>query len=211
MDNTEKLLDFYEVDAEYIAYLLKFDKRVPYVDYSEKSNYDKFLCGIVLSINGHDYFAPVSSFKKPQRTNFIIQNEQGEAVSSIRFSFMVPVPSSVITAKIIKDVPSPEYRRLLNEELRFCQANSNVIRRTAKNVYNTVTGNKDPMMVKNCCDFKKLEEACAAYIKENEKATDKPPKKLTIEQRLAKGKERIAENDKNNPKNPAKKTDINRD
>jgi|GEM_PF-5817076 len=31
----DKQLDFYEVNADYIAYLLKFDSKVPHVDYSE--------------------------------------------------------------------------------------------------------------------------------------------------------------------------------
>ena len=161
----EKTLDFYEVDAKYISYLLGFDSKVPKVDYSAVSGHDKFLCGIVLSINGHDYFAPISSFTTPQRTNMIIKNEQGKAISSIRFSFMIPIPPNVVSVKRIKDEPSPEYRRLLNYELRFCQRNANTIFRLAKYVYNTVVGNNDPIMVKNCCDFKKLESACAEYAK----------------------------------------------
>ena len=69
----DRQLDFYEVNAEYIAYLMRFDAKVPYVDYTAESGHDKFLCGIVLSVNGHDYFAPISSFNTPQRTNMIIR------------------------------------------------------------------------------------------------------------------------------------------
>jgi protein AbiQ len=159
----DKQLDFYEVSADYISYLLRFDSKVPRVDYSATSKHDKFLCGIVLSVNGHDYFAPISSFTTPQRTNMIIKNEEGKTLSSIRFSFMIPVPPNVVVAKRIKDEPSPTYRRLLDWELNFCQRNSKAIYRLAKLVYNTVVNNKDPIMVKNCCDFKKLEDACAEY------------------------------------------------
>ena len=158
-------LDFYEVNADYIEYLLRFDPKVPKVNYSETGKHDKFLCGIVLAVNGHDYFAPISSFATRQRTNLIIKNEDGRAISSIRFSFMIPVPPSVVSIKRIKDEPSPEYRRLLDLELRFCQKNSKAIHRLAKFVYNTVIENKDSIMVKNCCDFKKLEAACAEYFK----------------------------------------------
>ncbi|MDR1736947.1 MAG: type III toxin-antitoxin system ToxN/AbiQ family toxin [Oscillospiraceae bacterium] len=52
-----------------------------------------------------------------------------------------------------------------DKELNYCKRNSSAIYRTAKFVYNTVTENKDPVMVKNCCDFKKLEAACAEYCK----------------------------------------------
>ena len=159
----DKQLNFYEVSADYISYLLRFDSKVPRVDYSAISKHDKFLCGIVLSVNKHDYFAPISSFITPQHTNMIIKNEEGKALSSIRFSFMVPVPPNVIVVKRIKEEPSPEYRRLLDWELRFCQNNAKAIYRLAKFVYNTVVENKDPIMVKNCCDFKKLEAACVEY------------------------------------------------
>ncbi|MCL1808385.1 MAG: type III toxin-antitoxin system ToxN/AbiQ family toxin [Clostridiales bacterium] len=94
----------------------------------------------------------------------IIKNEEGKILSSIRFSFMIPIPPNVVVAKRIKDEPSLEYRRLLNWELQYCQKNSKAIYRLAKFVYNTVVNNMDPIMVKNCCNFKKLEAACAEYI-----------------------------------------------
>ena len=160
----DKQLNFYEVSADYITYLSQFDSKVPHIDYSKTRQHDKFMCGIVLSVNGHDYFAPISSFAVAQRTNMIIKNEKGKPISSVRFSFMIPVPPGVATIKSIKDEPSHEYRRLLNLELRFCQRNANAIHRTAKHIHNIVVNGKDPMMAKNCCDFSKLELACIKYL-----------------------------------------------
>ena len=71
-----------------------------------------------------------------QRTNMVIINEKGKPISSIRFSFMIPVPSGVVTVKSIKNKPSPEYRRLLDLELRFCRKNEKAIRRMAKHIHN---------------------------------------------------------------------------
>jgi len=156
-------LDFYEISADYIAYLIKFDSKVPYINYSDTGQYDKFMCGIVLTVNGHEYFAPISSFAVQQRTNMVIKNENGKPISSIRFFFMIPVPTGVVTVKSIKDEPSPEYRRLLDLELRYCRKNAKSIHRRAKHIYNTVVNNKDPMMVKNCCDFSKIESVCSNY------------------------------------------------
>lgn len=161
----DKQLYFYEVRADYISYLLQVDSKVPRVDYSATSEHDKFLCGIVLYVNGHDYFAPISSFTTPQHTNMIIKNEQGKAISSLRFSFMIPIPARAVSVKNFDNEPSKDYRRLLDLELRFCKKNIKTIHRLAKFVYNTVVENKDPIMVKNCCNFKKLEFACAEYIK----------------------------------------------
>ena len=76
---------------------------------------------------------------------------------------MIPVPSGVITVKSIKNESSPEYRRLLDLELRFCRKNEKAIRRMARHIHNSVTNGKDPIMAKNCCDFGKLEAACAEY------------------------------------------------
>lgn len=162
MDNQ---LNFYHVDADYISYLLRFDSRVPKVDYSATNAHDKFLCGIVLNVNDHDYFAPVSSFRTKQRTNIIIKDVNDKDVASIRFSFMIPVPPEVISVKRIADEPSTKHRILLNMELQFCRRNANAIYSRAGFVYNAVTVKKDPLMVKNCCDFKKLETACAEYSK----------------------------------------------
>jgi len=165
----DKPLDFYQIDADYILYLLKFDSRVPKIDYSASSAYEKFLCGIVLSIHGHDYFAPISSFKTPQRTNMIIKDANGKDVSSIRFSFMIPVPPGVLSIKRIADEPSPKYRILLDMELQYCRRNAKTIYSRAKFVYDSVTVKKDPLMLKNCCDFKILEIACSEYIKNDSK------------------------------------------
>jgi len=162
MDNQ---LNFYQIDVNYIAYLLEHDSRVPKVDYSDVNAHDKFLCGIVLKVNGNDYFAPISSFRTSQRTNIIIKDDNGKDVASIRFSFMIPVPHDVVTLKRIADEPSQQYRILLNMELRFCRRNTNAIYSRARFVYDSVTVKKDPLMVKNCCDFKVLEAACAEYVK----------------------------------------------
>ena len=156
-------LKFYEVDAAYINYLLKVDKCVPHVNYTTENAHDKFLCGIVLYINNYDYFAPISSFATPQRTNVIIRNTKGRILSSIRLSFMIPIPSGVATLKDIDAEPSQSYKFLLFNELRFCNKNADYIRQRAKIVYDAVTVKKIPLMIKNCCDFKALEAACDKY------------------------------------------------
>ena len=54
----DKQLDFFQVDAAYISYLLKYDSRVPKVDYSAVSAHEKFLCGIgkcMVMITSHLY------------------------------------------------------------------------------------------------------------------------------------------------------------
>jgi protein AbiQ len=159
-------LKFYEVNADYIEYLSKFDRRVPRIDYSSVSTHDKFLCGIVLKVSEHNYFAPISSFTTPQRTNIIIKNTKGRALSSIRFSFMIPIPKGAVTLKDISGEQSKSYKFLLNTELQFCNRNAEHIRQRAKSIYDTVLSGRNLVMIKNCCNFKVLEAACAEYEKE---------------------------------------------
>lgn len=160
-------LQFYEVDVAYINYLSKIDSRVPHVDYSATSMHDEFLCGIVLTISGHDYFAPISSFITQQRTNILIRNTQGRVLASIRLSFMIPIPPGIATLKDIDAEQSQNYKFLLYNELRFCNKNADYIRQRAKIIYDAVTEKKNPFMMKNCCDFIALETACCRYKQSN--------------------------------------------
>jgi len=89
-------INFYDVNKEYIQYLKMFDSKIPNIDYSK---HEKFVCGIVLQINGFNYFAPIPSFNKQQKTNILILNENGNPISSIRFSFMFPAPDEVLYRK----------------------------------------------------------------------------------------------------------------
>jgi protein AbiQ len=161
----QEQLNFYEVDANYIAYLMTFDTHVPRVDYSEQSAHNKFLCGVVLSIREYNYFAPVSSFRVPQRTNVIIRDNSGNGISSVRLSFMVPAPSDVLSVKSISGEPSAPYRNLLNMELNYCRKNANAIYSRARFIYNAVVVKKDPFIAEKCCDFERLERACLEYAK----------------------------------------------
>jgi len=121
-------LKFYDVEQQYIRYLQQWDTRIPHLSGTRN---EKFACGIVLEINGHQYFAPISSFREQQRSNIVIQNNEGHAVGSVRFRFMFPI--TVWQAKV-KDFAKEDakYRELLREELAFCNKHRERIRKKAK-------------------------------------------------------------------------------
>lgn len=162
-------LNFYTVDLDYVSYLKKIEmdkrgfSRVPNMEYGDKRK-PKFLCGIVLEINGVDYYVPVTSYKQQKPDNFLIQAVNGQVVSSLRFNYMFPVPITRLTERTIATEPDRAYRALLSQELRYCIKNQEAIRHLAERTYKRVLLGKNPGLVANSCDFLLLEEACRNYI-----------------------------------------------
>jgi len=145
-------LKFYDIDENYIDYLKTFDHQVPNIRYNK---FNKFFCGIVLQVGQYNYFAPVTSLTKQQRTNFLIY-DKGRVISSIRFSFMIPAFPEVLTLKDFSKQPQT-YRDLLNAEIKYCNQKVDKIYKKAKQVYKIGTNRSHPLSY-TCCDFKLLEE-----------------------------------------------------
>ena len=162
-------LKFYEVEKEYLKYLKENgDEKIPNFDY-EKHN--KFYCGIVLTINNFNYFAPVSSYNQKVHTSFLIMDKDTVSkeeipISSLRFSFMFPCPIECLNQK---DFSKEElkYQMLLMKELNYCNKNVGKIKKKANEVYKL--GLKEGSRKRfNIIDFKKLEEKCLEYMNSKE-------------------------------------------
>lgn len=158
--NPSDSLNFYDIDINYINYLKNFEPKVPDIKYNK---HDKFMCGVVLKIDDIDYFAPISSFCDKQRTNFIILNENGRPISSIRFSFMLPAHQSLLKLRDFSK-EDEKYRYLLLQEYKYCNKHKEEIYRKARYVYKRVISGYDKMMAKNCCNFKLLESKYREYL-----------------------------------------------
>ena len=161
-------LDFFTVDYSYVEYLQKAEtaarsfSRVPNMNYGSGRK-QKFLCGIVLSINSANYYVPVSSYKLKKPDNFLIFADNGEVVSSLRFNYMFPVPEEALSKRIINTEPDLKYKALLSQELRYCIRNQEEIWHLAERTYKRVLLGKNPGLVFNSCDFHLLEEKCAEW------------------------------------------------
>lgn len=163
-------LKFYEVDGEYIKYLKEnADDKIPNLEYE---NHKKFFCGIVLTINNFNYFAPVSSYNKKAHTVFLIMDKDRKTkelkpISSLRFSFMFPCPIEYLNQKDFSK-EEEKYKNLLIKELHYCNENREKIKKLANMVYKLGLNERSRERF-NICDFKKLEEKCLEYInlKEN--------------------------------------------
>ncbi|MCI7797332.1 MAG: type III toxin-antitoxin system ToxN/AbiQ family toxin [Mollicutes bacterium] len=176
-------LKFYEVNIDYVNLLKEKEKekrgvtKIPNIEY-ENSN--KFLCGVVMQVDGLDYFAPVSSNKQKFGTSILITDNKGEVKSSIRFSFMFPVPKNLVTPKDFSKLSKSDYS-LVVKEAKFCKKNSEKIETFAKKIYSKY--NKYSKFEKrteyqenflsNCGDFKLYEEICKLCITKEKEQEEK--------------------------------------
>ncbi|MHC1696135.1 MAG: type III toxin-antitoxin system ToxN/AbiQ family toxin [Eubacteriales bacterium] len=156
------MLKFYDVNDEYVKYLKTVDDKIPDVKY-DKNN--KFVCGIVLEINGINYYAPISHFNKPQRTNLPIYDKKERVIATIRFCFMFPAPLSVLTIKDFSKIGlyDKKYSDLLLNEYTYCKKIEKQIYEKALAVYK-IGCNPNHVFYDTCCKFINLESAYLKYI-----------------------------------------------
>lgn len=184
-------LCFYLVDSQYVQHLKQHEisqrgfSRVPNVEY-EQGRKPKFLCGVVLQVNGFDYFVPVSSYKIKQPDNFVIRVHD-KVVSSLRFNYMIPCPQDTLKMRDFTAEPDLKYRLLLVNELDYCRKHQAQICRAAERTYFRVTQKLNVNLVKNSCDFRLLEHACLEYT---ERQSQK--KQLSFTERLAAAKDKAS-------------------
>ena len=160
MDN----IKLYEVNAKYVNYLTAFAPHLFHNKAAGQSNDRKYI-GVVLTVNGMDYFAPLSSFKAkhakmPEAVDFIkIKN-----YAVININNMFPVPNGLAHYVDISKERNPKYKSLLLAEYRAIKAMQEKIRKNAKIVYtHKLENGNTTALAKRCNDFLLLEDACKKY------------------------------------------------
>lgn len=172
-----KHLLFYRIPLDYVNYLRKFETSIrgfspiPFVDYQVQNRREKFFCGIVMQINDHQYYVPVSSkvIDKPH-TFYLYGEGKRRRIAALRFDYMFPVPENLIQEFSIDAEPDRQYRGLLKKELRACRQNEGVIRECALHTYLEVLAPVREHQHNNrehSCNFRLLEGACDIYRQEH--------------------------------------------
>lgn len=154
-------LKIYRIREGYIEYLHNIDKRVQY-NKGERRPY----LGVVLEIGQHKYFVPMESPKpnhKNIKNNVHIMRIDGGKYGLLGFNNMVPAKDFFLVSFDIAKEPDARYRNLLWNQLNFCNAHREEIRKHARKTYEGVTVKQTPFLVKNCCDFKLLEQEYVKY------------------------------------------------
>ena len=156
-------LKLYRVDDAYVNYLHGFDNRVQF-NKCQRRPY----VGVVFSINGYQYFAPLESPKpnhKNIKTSDNIMKLRGGELGLIGFNNMIPVNASSLMLIRLSDEPDLKYRELLVNQLTYCNQHRDQIEKHALRTYYGVTLEKRPFLVKISCDFSRLENALSLYKK----------------------------------------------
>ncbi len=160
MDN----IKLYEVDEKYIDYLVPM---APHLFQNKKpgqKNSRKYI-GVVLMVNGYEYFAPLSSFKdKHEHMQESLDFLKVKKYAVINLNNMFPVPNGVYSYVDIAKEQNPKYKALLLNEYRHIRSMQEKIRKNAVNLYNHKNKNgNSTALAKRCNDFKRLEIACKEY------------------------------------------------
>lgn len=162
-------LEFFHIDEGYITFLHTIDNRVQL----NKCEHRPYI-GIVLQINGVNYYAPLESPKpshqKMKNGGPVMKIDEGK-LGLIGFNNMVPVSSRYLLSFDINEIEDEQYRNLLRKQLTYCRKYKNVIYTRADNTYKKAVSGDVPFYRKVCCDFKKLEASYMLY-KKKRKTTD---------------------------------------
>ena len=157
-------LKIYEINAAYINYLVPYAPHLFHNRQQGQANERKYI-GIVLQVNGLDYFAPLSSFKpKHRRMKEGLDFVKIKDYAVINLNNMFPVPLLECRYVNFETVRDPKYKSLLLAEYRFIKSIQEKIRKNANTLYKhkQVNGDKTPL-AKRCNDFALLETMCKKY------------------------------------------------
>lgn len=158
MDN----IRFYEIRTQYIDYLVPYAPHLFHNSKKGQANQRKYI-GIVLQVNGMDYFAPLSSFKpKHEGMDFI----KVLRYAVINLNNMFPVPPSERVYVDFVAIKDPSYKSLLLAEYRYIKSIQTKIQKNAVTLYNhKLTKGNSTSLARRCNDFSLLEAKCKCYKK----------------------------------------------
>lgn len=172
-----KKLKLYIVDNDYAKYLHSFDNRVMYWS-SKDYKTDRKYIGVVLTINGFKYFAPLSSPKdsdyyykdgaKLIKKNTIpiirLVTDKDVLLGKIKLGNMIPVKDEYITLYDIAAETDTKYKDLVMDEMVCVRKCKDEILKNARVLYNQkAKGYTNINYLNSTIDFKKLEAACLKY------------------------------------------------
>lgn len=167
-------MDFklYKVDMKYIRNLHNIDDKVLSVS-PQAGKDNRVFVGIVVICGVHKYCIPLSSPKKKHMKmknsmDFSKIEVNGNLLGVLNFNLMIPIEEEqlqlVDTTVFKRDRENIRYyKRLCEQELEWCQKNSEVICNKANVLYKKCLSNENFSGKERCLNFLKLEAECRKY------------------------------------------------
>jgi protein AbiQ len=163
-------LSFFRVEPSYVDFLRQEDGRVPFASGIKAR---RPFVGIVLAVNGIDYYAPLTSpkvkhLKMKNQVDFLKINEG--KWGAINLNNMIPVvPASLLKVDLkIRPDDAPDeqaYKTLLANQLSWCNQHRDHIRAQAVKLHSLIiSGEARPELSKRCCNFSLDEQRCTAWV-----------------------------------------------
>lgn len=162
----------YKVDMKYIRNLHNIDDKVLSVSpQTGKSN--RVFVGIVVVCGIHNYCIPLSSPKVKHKNmknsmDFSKIEVEGEFLGVLNFNLMIPIEEKQLQMIDItihkRDRENIKvYKRLCQQELKWCQENSETVCNKANVLYRKYMSGEEFSGRKRCLNFHKLETECRKY------------------------------------------------
>ena len=159
MDN----IKLYEINPAYVRYLVPHAPHLFQNKQAGQHNERKYI-GVVLTVNGMDYFAPLSSFKdKHRRMQEGLDFIKIKNYAVINLNNMFPVPAGQYNYVDISKERNPKYKSLLLAEYRYIKSIQEKIRKNAATLYQLKAKGPSSPLTKRCNDFLALETLCKDY------------------------------------------------
>lgn len=157
-------ISFYEIDETYIDYLAQFAPHLFHNKQAGQQNERKYI-GVLLTINGYDYFAPLSSFKpKHAKMKEALDFLKIGDYAVINLNNMFPAAKKHCHFVDFSKEHNPQYKKLLESEYRIIRVRQDKILKNAVTLYNHRIKNGDTTgLGRRCNDFKLLEEKAKLY------------------------------------------------
>ena len=160
---------FYNITDDYIAFLRTFDTKV-----AENKHEARPYVGVVLEINGVNYYAPFTSPKpkhqKMKNGKDFRKINQG-IYGAINFNNMIPVVAEALIEIDINNMDDEKYKNLLLNQLNYVRADKKQIEKVASELHTLLLKSDDELskydlqVKQRCCNIKLLEEKFLNYKK----------------------------------------------
>ena len=161
-------MNLYKVDIEYYNYLHYYEPKIPYIE-NEKQN--RPFLGIVLNVNGKNFFAPLTS---PKRKHLMMNDMQDflkiddGRLGGINLNNMLPIPKRYLYKIEINKIVNNKYKKMLYMQIDWVEKNKLRINNRARNLYYLIINKRaEEKVVNRCCNFKLLEDKCEEYMIRN--------------------------------------------